>query len=240
MYRLTTASVLVGLLGVLPLISGCSGMSSNSMSTNGTSGTSGMTATPSVLSQLTTKTTIGSTVDPVNGDNNPYGLAIAPSTSGPITAGDLIVCNFNNKAGTSGAGTTIEDLAPTASSTPKRIAQDSSLAGCDALALGSTDAIWAAAYTANDNPHHLANRVCSLDTRFQFQLAAALGADLCGTFDEQRDHREPDFLRLAGRQRFHCFDCHYKQGIRLQHYCHRLPLGKISPVWNPGPRWTDL
>jgi hypothetical protein len=111
-----------------------------------------MMATPSVLSQLTTKTTIGSTVDPVNGDNNPYGLAIAPATSGLINAGDLIVCNFNNKAGTAGAGTTIEDLAPTANATPKRIAQDPSLAGCDSLALGSTDSIWAAAYTANDNP----------------------------------------------------------------------------------------
>ncbi|MGC8549776.1 MAG: hypothetical protein ACP5M4_08750 [Acidobacteriaceae bacterium] len=111
-----------------------------------------MSSTPTVLSQLTTKTTIGSTVDPTNGGNNPYGLAIAPATSGLINAGDLIVCNFNDKAGTSGAGTTIEDLAPTANSTPKRIAQDPSLAGCDALALGSTDSIWAAAYTANDNP----------------------------------------------------------------------------------------
>ncbi len=117
------------------------------------SGSSGMMgSTPSVLSQLTAKTTIGSTVDPENGDNNPYGLAIAPAASGPINAGDLIVCNFNNSSGTSGAGTTIEDLSPTAGSMPKRIAQSSNIAGCDALALGSTDNIWVAAYTANDNP----------------------------------------------------------------------------------------
>ena len=111
-----------------------------------------MGSTPSVLSQLTAKTTIGSTVDPDNGDNNPYGLAIAPAASGPINAGDLIVCNFNNSSGTPGAGTTIEDLAPTAGSMPRRIAQSSDLAGCDALALNPTDNVWVAAYTANDNP----------------------------------------------------------------------------------------
>ena len=35
-------------------------------------------------------TTIGSTVDPTNGDQNPYGLAIAPVTMGLLTAGDLV------------------------------------------------------------------------------------------------------------------------------------------------------
>src|SRR5579875_117875 len=155
MNRSISLGIFPGSLCLLVLLSGCSGMSSNygsSMGSGGSSGSSGSMSTPSVLSQLTTKTTIGSTVDPINGDNNPYGVAIAPATSGPITAGDLIVCNFNNKSGTAGAGTTIEDLAPMANSTPKRIAQDPSLAGCDALALGSTDSIWAAAYTANDNP----------------------------------------------------------------------------------------
>lgn len=116
------------------------------------------TPTPSssgIITQLTTTTTIGSTVDATNGDNNPYGLAIAPVTAGNITQGDLIVCNFNSNASSnaSGQGTTIEDLSPVAGSKPKRIAQDPSLKGCDALALNpSNGAIWAAAYTANDNP----------------------------------------------------------------------------------------
>lgn len=139
-------------LGALTFITGCSGMSSTSGSMSSGSGSGMMNQTPTVLSQLTTRTTIGSTVDPTNGDNNPYGLAIAPATSGLINNGDLIVCNFNNSAGVSGAGTTIEDLPPVANSKPTRIAQDSSLAGCDALALGSTDSIWLAAYTSNDNP----------------------------------------------------------------------------------------
>src|ERR1700733_10861087 len=43
-------------------------------------------------------TTIGSTVDPTNGDENPYGLAIAPVSAGLLTAGDLVICNFNDSA----------------------------------------------------------------------------------------------------------------------------------------------
>lgn len=112
-------------------------------------------AATSVLSQLTTTTTIGSTVDAMNGDSNPYGLAIAPITAGKMTQGDLIVCNFNSSSSTnaSGQGTTIEDLSPVAGAKPVRIAQDPSLMGCDALAINpGQGAIWAAAYTANDNP----------------------------------------------------------------------------------------
>ena len=132
---------------IVAMAAGCSNNSSMSPTTTTP------TPTPSVVSQLKTTTTIGSTVDAANGDNNPYGLAIAPVTAGSITAGDLIVCNFNNKAGVSAAGTTIEDLSPMAGSMPKRIAQDASLAGCDSLALnGASDFIWVAAYTANDNP----------------------------------------------------------------------------------------
>src|ERR1700723_322253 len=57
-------------------------------------------------------TTIGSTVDPTNGDENPYGLAIAPVSAGLLTAGDLVVCNFNDSANVQGNGTTIEILHP--------------------------------------------------------------------------------------------------------------------------------
>src|SRR6516162_1865024 len=61
----------------------------------------------SVLAHLNTTTTIGSTVDPVFGELNPYGLDIAKTTSGPIAAGDLVVCNFNNSANVQGTGSTI-------------------------------------------------------------------------------------------------------------------------------------
>lgn len=103
------------------------------------------------LQQLDDITTIGSTIDPVNGDQNPYGLDIAKATSGKLEAGDLVVCNFNDAANVQGTGTTIIALHPKAGSSPRRIAQSASLNGCDALAL-SPVSIWAAAFAANDNP----------------------------------------------------------------------------------------
>ena len=145
--RSFTAAVVVAALG------GCS----NGTSTTATPASPSPTpaAPPSVIAQLATITTIGTTVDATNGDTNPYGLAIAPLTVGAMTAGDLVVCNFNSsdpKNGT-GMGTTIEDLSPVAGSKPKRISQDPSLAGCNALAINpGAGNIWAAAYTANDNP----------------------------------------------------------------------------------------
>jgi hypothetical protein len=144
------------LIAGVVVFAGCSGsMYNSSMSSSGMGSGSSGSSSSGVITQLNTMTTIGSTVDATNGDNNPYGLAIAPVTAGNITAGDLIVCNFNSSASSNaaGQGTTIEDLSPTAGAKPVRIAQDASLKGCDALALNPTsDTIWAAAYTANDNP----------------------------------------------------------------------------------------
>jgi hypothetical protein len=106
----------------------------------------------SVLRHLGTTTTIGSTVDPLNGDQNPYGLDIAKASAGAIALGDLVVCNFNDAANVQGTGTTVIALHPQPGSAPTRIAQDASLLGCDALALAPNDNIWAAAFGANDNP----------------------------------------------------------------------------------------
>ena len=91
----------------------------------------GSPATP-ILSSLNTITTIGSTIDPNNdpaidptgSGTNPYGLVIAPVSAGLITAGDLVVCNFNNgpntvqgspAPNTQGQGTTVVGLHPVAS-----------------------------------------------------------------------------------------------------------------------------
>lgn len=62
-------------------------------------------ATP-FLSQLTTISTLASTV-PSNGDVNPYGLAIVPASVGRLQAGELLVSNFNAKSNNQGTGTTI-------------------------------------------------------------------------------------------------------------------------------------
>jgi hypothetical protein len=120
-----------------------------------------VTVSPGILTTLSTAgtiSTIGSTLDPTNGDQNPYGLTIAPTTAGLITKGDLIVCNFNNggtnanPGGVQGTGTTIVGLHPAAGSNPYRIAQSASLNGCSALTMLPDDSISAAAWSATANP----------------------------------------------------------------------------------------
>jgi hypothetical protein len=56
--------------------------------------------------------TLASTV-PMNGDVNPYGVAVAPVTQGMLTAGDVLVSNFNNHRNLQGTGSTIVEISPT-------------------------------------------------------------------------------------------------------------------------------
>jgi hypothetical protein len=71
-----------------------------------------LSSTPTAfLSSLRTVSTIGSTV-PSNGDVNPYGLAVVPTSIGLLTAGDYLVSNFNAKSNNQGTGTTIVELTP--------------------------------------------------------------------------------------------------------------------------------
>jgi hypothetical protein len=128
------------------------------------SASTSVTVTPNLLTALAPTGAIlnvGSTVDPTNGDQNPYGLVVAPATAGLITKGDLVVCNFNNASttanpgGVQGTGTTIVGLHPAAGSTPSkpyRIAQSTDLQGCNALTMLPDDSISAAAWTSNLNP----------------------------------------------------------------------------------------
>nr|UXE45308.1 hypothetical protein Hi04_10k_c4606_00024 [uncultured bacterium] len=154
----TGSQAVSGQMSVVPT---ATGSVTYTLSCTGSGGT--MTATspavtvnPSILSQLASvkAVTIGSTLDPTLGEGNPYGLAIAPVTAGLITAGDLVVCNFNNAANppVEGKGTTIVGLHPTAGAKPYRIAQDANLEGCNALAVLADDSISAAAFSANKNP----------------------------------------------------------------------------------------
>jgi DNA-binding beta-propeller fold protein YncE len=83
--------------------------------------------TTSILKMLKKHVRIGSTVDPVTGDLNPYGLALAGKT--------LFVCNFNASSNVQGTGTTIVTLATKPGSAPKHFAADSSLKGCSSLTI---------------------------------------------------------------------------------------------------------
>jgi hypothetical protein len=110
-----------------------------------------ITVNPSILSTLSTAKikTIGSTKDPKEHGGNPYGLVMAPATAGLITVGDLVICNFNDGLhDKQGFGTTIVGLNPTPGSNPYRIAQSSSLEGCNALTMLPDDSISAAAFSA--------------------------------------------------------------------------------------------
>jgi len=56
-------------------------------------------------------TRVASTV-PANGDVNPYGVAIVKQTVGNLTAGNILVSNFNNSDNQQGTGTTIMQVSP--------------------------------------------------------------------------------------------------------------------------------
>jgi hypothetical protein len=52
---------------------------------------------------------------PANGDMNPYGVAFVPNgfpATNSVSAGDILVSNFNNKKNTQGTGTTIVSISP--------------------------------------------------------------------------------------------------------------------------------
>ena len=151
---------IVAAVAAIVIASGCSAGNGGNMSPVGTQSvlpvkqTFGMVLSPdvSVLKQLTKQAVIGSVVDPVTGAGNPYGLTVAPITSGLLTAGDLVVCNFNAKSNKQGSGRSIVALHPIEGSNPIHVSSDKTLIGCDALALDGGDGIWAAAMVANDNP----------------------------------------------------------------------------------------
>jgi hypothetical protein len=65
----------------------------------------------SFLGELHGLTQVASTV-PANGDVNPYGVAIVPTSEGRLTAGDILVSNFNDKANVQGTGNTIVQVNP--------------------------------------------------------------------------------------------------------------------------------
>jgi hypothetical protein len=106
----------------------------------------------SILKLLKKQVVIGSTIDPKLHQLNPYGLSVAPSTTGDFTKGDLVVCNFNDSKNVQGTGYTIVALHPQPGSKPALVSDSKTLVGCAALALSPADDIWAAAFSSDDNP----------------------------------------------------------------------------------------
>lgn len=68
-------------------------------------------AGPSFLETLHHHRLLTSTI-PANGDENPYGIVVAPISSGAIHQGDVLIDNFNNRKNLQGTGTTIMQYDP--------------------------------------------------------------------------------------------------------------------------------
>jgi len=105
--------------------------------------------TTSILKLLTKDVFIGSTIDPDNGDQGPRAISIVPGKK-VLHQGDLVVCNFENSAGTAGDGTTLEILTAEPSSSPTRFAQNNSIEGCDANVLNNDNSVFAGGLTSGE------------------------------------------------------------------------------------------
>ncbi len=92
----------------------------------------------SILKRLTKDVEIGSTVDRKNGDMGPRAISTVRSTFGLLKTGQLLVCNFDDAAGTAGKGTTIELFDPHPRSKPVEFAQSANIEGCDGDAVSGT------------------------------------------------------------------------------------------------------
>jgi hypothetical protein len=99
--------------------------------------------TTSILKKLTKNVEIGSTVDRKNGDMGPRAISVARSTFG-LKKGQLLVCNFDDAAGTAGKGTTSEVLDPNPHSKPATFTQSTKLEGCDGDAITATNEVYGA------------------------------------------------------------------------------------------------
>ena len=108
------AKILTALIGLGLAATACSStFASSSVGSGSPSRAPASSPRPaaSFLGQLHGLTQVASTV-PANGDVNPYGVAVVPASAGRLTAGDILVSNFNDKANVQGTGTTLVEVSP--------------------------------------------------------------------------------------------------------------------------------
>jgi hypothetical protein len=103
----------------------------------------GPTDTTSILKKLTKDVEIGSTVDAKNGDMGPRAISLVRATFG-LKKGQLLVCNFDDAAGTAGKGTTIEVFDPKPHSKVVTFTQSAKLEGCDGDATTAANQVYGA------------------------------------------------------------------------------------------------
>jgi len=104
--------------------------------------------TTSILKKLTKDVEIGSTVDLKNGDTGPRAISLVRSTFG-LKKGQMLVCNFDDAAGTAGKGSTIEVLNPRPHSKPVTFTQSSRIEGCDGDAVTAENQVYGAGLSSH-------------------------------------------------------------------------------------------
>jgi hypothetical protein len=97
--RRSAASIAAIVTGTAALLAG-----------SGILATSANASTP-FIGPLNTVTVLAST-NPGNGDQNPYGVAVVPESTGKLHEGNVLVSNFNDITNTQGTGTTIVQITP--------------------------------------------------------------------------------------------------------------------------------
>ncbi len=103
--------------------------------------------TTSILKKLKKDVVIGSTVDPKNGDKLGHGVAIVKGTYG-LKKGQVLVCNFADKTGAAGKGTTVDVFNPSPGSKPTTLVQNAKSEGCAGDAITSANDVAAAGMTS--------------------------------------------------------------------------------------------
>jgi hypothetical protein len=122
-------------------LAGCGGSSnSSSSSTSAQASSTGMPGTATSLAALKAVKTVASTV-PANGDINPYGIVVVPTTVGKLIAGELLVSNFNARSNDQGTGTTIDQISPAGKSSLFARIDPKSLPGSCPGGVGLTTAL---------------------------------------------------------------------------------------------------
>jgi predicted lipoprotein with Yx(FWY)xxD motif len=107
---------ILALFGVALAVAGCGSSSKTGSSSTTTAAASATTTTASTpssgpfLAKFTSVSKVASTV-PANGDVNPYGIVLVPTSVGKLQAGQMLISNFNAKESAKqtgqGTGTTI-------------------------------------------------------------------------------------------------------------------------------------
>lgn len=103
--------------------------------------------TTSILNKLKKDVVIGTTTDPTNGDTGPRAVTVVQTGAGRLKKGQLLVCNFENKAGTAGDGTTIDLFDPKPKSKAATFAQNSAIEGCDGDAVSAAINVYGSGLT---------------------------------------------------------------------------------------------